>query len=93
MFISAVEFGPAGDILALAVSDGQIGVYNLEGELLYAWRAHQGEIALAFSQDGRLLATSSRDGFVKLWRTSECFVIMEKGDLRCNYFVKSVCVG
>lgn len=67
VFVSAVEFGPAGDILALAFSDGRIGVYNMEGTLLHTWQAHHGEIALAFSQDGRMLATNSRDGLIKLW--------------------------
>lgn len=67
VFISAVEFGPAGDMLALAFSDGRISVHNLEGALLHTWQAHQGETALAFSQDGRMLATSSRDGLIKIW--------------------------
>ena len=67
VFISAVEYGPAGDMLALAFSDGQIGVYNPEGKLLHTWQAHQGEMALAFSLDGRLLATSSRDGLIEIW--------------------------
>lgn len=67
VFVSAVEFGSAGDILALAYSDGKVEVYDPEGKLLYDWQAHQGEIVLAFSQDGRLLATSSRDGLIKIW--------------------------
>lgn len=67
VFISAIEFGPASDILALAFSDGRIGVYNLEGKLIHSWQAHQGEIALVFSQDGRSLATNSRDGLIKIW--------------------------
>jgi hypothetical protein len=40
MFISAVEFGPAGDMFALAFSDGRIDIYNPEGKLLYDWQAH-----------------------------------------------------
>jgi WD40 repeat protein len=70
VFISADEFGPGGDMLALAFSDGRISVYNLEGEQLHTWQAHQGETALAFSQDGKLLATNSRDGLIKIWGIS-----------------------
>jgi WD40 repeat protein len=67
VFISAVEFGPAGDMLALAFSDGRINFYSMEGELLHTWQAHQGESALTFSQGGIFLATVSRDGLIKIW--------------------------
>lgn len=65
--ITAIEFGTAGDFLALAYTDGRIEVRGLDGRLLHTWQAHQGEVALAFSEDGRLLATISRDGWIKTW--------------------------
>lgn len=64
-FVSAVEYGPAGDFLALANIDGWIEIRSPDGKLMYSWQAHQGEAAIAFSQDGRLLATNSRGGWIK----------------------------
>jgi WD40 repeat protein len=58
--VTDVAFGDGGSLLATASSDGNARVWNLpSGVLVNTLRRHQGTItALAFSQDGRWLATA-----------------------------------
>lgn len=67
--ISAITFSPDGELLLIAFSTGEIQMIDAaNGELLHSWHSHQAEVInLAFSQDGTMLATSSRDGFIKVW--------------------------
>jgi len=61
---------PDASLLAVSfLGDGTILLFNLQdGSILYSWLAHQDSIeGLAFSSDGKLLASSSKDGLVKIW--------------------------
>ena len=67
--VTALQAAPNSDLLAIGYQGGWISLLNLaDGSLVHTWQAHSGEIArLAFSSDGRLLASSGGDGFVKVW--------------------------
>jgi hypothetical protein len=68
--LNGVVFTPDGQSLVLSVNEGEIHIHDLPGgqrrEVLYehSRRAY----SLACSDDGRLLASKSADGSVRLWR-------------------------
>jgi WD40 repeat protein len=72
-----ITFSPDGSLLAYGSVNGP------EGGLLRLWRVEDGELvfessdfngwvsSVSFSPDGATLATASRDGLVRLWRTDD----------------------
>jgi len=64
----AVAFSPDGSQLA-AGSDGAVKVWDWkEGQLLHTFRGHEKNvISVAYSRDGRLLASACTGEGVKLW--------------------------
>jgi WD40 repeat protein len=74
--ITELEFSPSGEWLALASShSGQITVWEWRSEThILKQQAHLlSASTLAFSPDGRAVATGSMDGRVKLWNVSNGF--------------------
>ncbi len=67
--IMAVTMSRTGQYWAAGGRRGEVRVWREEGKLLHrAWQAHTDTVsALAFSPDGRTLATRSWDGAIKLW--------------------------
>src|SRR3989442_4669830 len=67
----AVAISNDGPYWAGGGMGGEVRVWGQEGKLLHlAWQAHpDGVAALAFSPDGRTLATGSWDGFMKRWES------------------------
>jgi WD40 repeat protein len=66
---SILRVAPESNLLAIAHGGDWLSLINLiDGSLVHSWEAHLGEItALDFSSDGRLLASASRDGYIKVW--------------------------
>lgn len=74
--ISDIEFSPSGEWLAIASAHaGQITVWEWRSEThILKQQAHLlAATTLAFSPDGRAVATGSRDGRVKLWNVTSGF--------------------
>jgi len=69
--VSCVGFSPSGDTVAAALdSDTAVTVFGLgDASPLLRLVGHDDLVlALDYSQDGRLLATASRDNSVRVWR-------------------------
>jgi periodic tryptophan protein 2 len=74
--LTDIEFSPSGEWLALASSHaGQITVWEWRSEThILKQQAHLlAATTMAFSPDGRAIATGSRDGRVKLWSVANGF--------------------
>ncbi len=71
--VSKVSFSPNGELLAAAVEDGTIKLWQVsDGKLLQFLQGHQGKVMnVSFSPDGQLLASSGEDTTVKLWGISD----------------------
>lgn len=73
--INRILFNHSGDWIALSSSTGQVLVWDWRAEVhILKQQAHLlSATALSFSPDGRAIATSSKDGRIKLWGVSTGF--------------------
>ena len=63
-----IAFHPNKKIFASIGNKGKINIWNLEGDLVHAFKAHSHIIKnLLFSPDGELLISSSSDKTIKIW--------------------------
>lgn len=67
--ITQVVCSPAGDYLAAGDDQGQVYLFDLEGNLLQSLDGHGAQAieSLAFSPDGRLLASGGHDQRAVIW--------------------------
>ncbi len=79
--VSDLTFGPGNEYLATAHEDGTVGLWDVAtGALRRTWRHTKWDWApfedykivsgVAFTSDGKRLASSAHDGFVRLWDLS-----------------------
>lgn len=66
----SLAYAPGGRFLACGMGDGRIAVYGtISGKQLALWEAQQGAIrSLAFSRDGRQLASGGENGTILVWK-------------------------
>jgi len=67
--VTALAFSPSAEMLLVGFESGLlVGVEVATGKTLHSWQAHHAAIhKIAFSPDQTRLATSAKDGFVKVW--------------------------
>ena len=66
--VIAASFSPDGERLATAGVEGDIKLWNREGDLLATLPGHSGNIRIVqFSADGQWLASAGEDGLLRLW--------------------------
>jgi len=75
--VLALEFSPAGELLAAASADRTVRVYDVASRSqLHGFEGHaQHVLGVAWRADGRLLASAAADGVVKSWD-------LQRGELR-----------
>jgi WD40 repeat protein len=68
-FVHDLEFGPDGERLVAASSDGAVRIFDLAGDRSpVVLRGHEGAVnAVAFSPDGREVVSGGSDGTVRVW--------------------------
>jgi WD40 repeat protein len=71
--IWSVSFDPTSDMLAMAVEDGTVRVWDWPKKTIQeTLDAHRGTVWVSkFSPDGKLLATAGDDGLLKIWNRSK----------------------
>jgi WD40 repeat protein len=72
-FGGCLVFSPHGDRLAIGHYSGSVTLWDVPtGTLVQRYAGHAKAVAgIAFSPDGKLLATAGRDGIVSLWPAAE----------------------
>ena len=67
--VTRAVFSPEGKLLAVALADGQIEIWDTENQnLLYNLNGHRGQVnSMAFHPDGKLLLSGGQDGILIFW--------------------------
>lgn len=66
--VNSVVFSPDGEMIASGSRDKTIGLWNLDGSLIFNLETHTGAInSITFSPNGNALASASDDKTIILW--------------------------
>ncbi|WP_026073174.1 WD40 repeat domain-containing protein [Nodosilinea nodulosa] len=87
--IHSAKFNPIRQQLITAGEDGSIKLWDLSGNLVTILETYQGSVSsIAFSQDGKWLATGSSDGTSKIWYFGEpvTSIIAQQGAVNSTAF-------
>ncbi|MCZ6652584.1 MAG: PQQ-binding-like beta-propeller repeat protein [Planctomycetota bacterium] len=69
---------PTDDRLATGGASGRIRIWDLNGKQIRSWQAHQAKVGrLAYSPDGKILASAADDDVVALWNASSGALLHE----------------
>jgi WD40 repeat protein len=86
--IYSLAFNPNSQSLAAAGVDGDITLWDLQGNLVYPLMGHDTTIwQVAYSPDGALLATAGADRLIKLWQPDGTLVRSFTGHQRAVWQV------
>lgn len=84
---------PQEQMVAIGVADGSIAIFSLPDlKIMHTWQAHQPGFsvnALAFSPDGKLLLSGSRDAHLQIYDVTDKFNIIQKIPAH-NYAIYSI---
>jgi WD40 repeat protein len=67
-YINKLKFSPNGKLVIAGGNDGNVLVWDLEGNLLHRLEDHAGNInSFTFINNGKILVTSAKDNSIKFW--------------------------
>lgn len=68
-FVTALEWSPQGDRLAIGAADGSLSIWTAtEGKKWFTLKGHGGGVdSLSWRPDGKVLVSGGQDGLVKFW--------------------------
>ncbi len=83
---SGIALSPDHTLMAAgSLEDSRVWIYRVsDGQVVHELRGHEDEVlSVAFSPDGQLLASGSRDGTIRIWNVSDGnFVHILRGHTR-----------
>ncbi|MEM1241600.1 MAG: hypothetical protein AAGI45_17320 [Cyanobacteria bacterium P01_H01_bin.26] len=66
--ITNISFHPNAPTLITAHEDGTLALWDIEGNLIFQWRAHEDKVThVRFSPDGRFIASGGQDTTIQIW--------------------------